>query len=335
MATSSVTRVAMIGSGGMARHHLQGMLKQTDTTKITWICEPSPAAYEKAAALFTDAGQQPPPNEPDLEALLTDHIGEIDVAFIITPHAQHHDQTVAALQAGLDVLVEKPMVMNAAEANSLIEVRNKTGKLVVVAFNGSMSPQIRTADKMLRSGEMGELLGINAAVWQTWAALTAGTWRQDPPISGGGYLFDTGAHMLNTVVDLAGEEFTEVCAWIDNRGRAVDIDGVVIGRLKSGGLVTLNGMGDSGVTGTDIRVLCTNGMLRTGVWGGFLEAQMKGETELKPVDVPPSMGTWQQFLRVRRGEQANPCPPEVGLRMARLWDAIQASAAKNGQPVLV
>jgi predicted dehydrogenase len=335
MTSTQPVRVAMIGCGGMARHHIKGMLKQTDTTQITWVCEPSPAAYDQAAALFKEAGLQPPRNEPDFEALLSDHAGELDIAFIITPHAQHHDQAEACLKAGLDVLVEKPMVMNAAEAVDLIKTRDNSGKLLAVAFNGSMSPQIRTAVKMLRSGEMGEMLNIQAAVWQNWANLTAGTWRQDPPIAGGGYLFDTGAHMLNTVVDLAGEEFVEVAAWIDNRSRPVDILGVVIGKLKSGALVTLNGCGDSGVTGTDIRVMCTKGMLRTGVWGGFLEAQRQGETELRPVPVPESLGTWQQFLAVRKGTLQNPCPPEVGLRMAKLWDAIKASAAKNGAPVQV
>jgi hypothetical protein len=45
------------------------------------------------------------------------------------------------------------------------------------------------------------------------------------------------------------------------------------------------------------------------------------------------MGTWQQFLAVRSGQIDNPSPPEIGLRMARLWDAIRASAAKNGAVV--
>jgi hypothetical protein len=45
------------------------------------------------------------------------------------------------------------------------------------------------------------------------------------------------------------------------------------------------------------------------------------------------LGVWEQFLAVRAGQIPNPCPPEVGLRMARLWDAIKASAAQNGVPV--
>jgi hypothetical protein len=46
------------------------------------------------------------------------------------------------------------------------------------------------------------------------------------------------------------------------------------------------------------------------------------------------MGVWEQFLGVRNGAP-NPCPPEVGMRMARLWDAIQASAAKGGSSIKV
>lgn len=320
----------MIGTGGMARAHIRGMLKQAETTHIAYVCEPNPAAYQLAAEVFLEAGMEAPPNEPDLEMLLTDHASELDVALIVTPHAQHHNQATACLQSGLDVLLEKPMVMNGAEAESLIDIRDRTGKLLVVAFNGSMSPYVRAAVNMLRSGRLGEMLTISATVWQNWNRLTVNTWRQQPEIAGGGFLFDTGAHMLNTVVDLAGEEFVEVAAWLDNRESPVDIQGVVMGRLKSGVLVTMHGCGDTIGGGSDVRVFGTEGALRTGVWGGFLEARLVGDDDFKPVEVPPSLGTWQQFLAVRNGVMDNPCPPEVGMRMARLWDAIQASAAQGG-----
>jgi predicted dehydrogenase len=330
MTTSNPVRVAVIGTGGMARHHIRGMLQQTDTTHISIVCEPNPAAYQATAEVFLQAGMQAPPNEPDFEVLLTDYASQLDVALIVTPHAQHHDQAAACMEAGLDVLLEKPMVMNGDEATSLIEVRDRTNRLLVVAFNGSMSPHVRAAVNMLRTGKLGEILNISATAWQNWKGLTINTWRQQPEIAGGGFLFDTGAHMLNTVVDLAGEEFTEVAAWLDNRGCDVDIVGVVIGRLKSGVLVTMNGCGDTPNGGSDVRIFGTEGMLRTGIWGGILEAQFTGDTELKPIEVPPSLGTWQQFIAVRNGVMENPCPPEVGLRMARLWDAIQTSATQNG-----
>ncbi len=145
---------------------------------------------------------------------------------------------------------------------------------------------------------------------------------------------DTGAHMLNTIADLAGEDFVEVAAWFDQRGTAVDILAAAIGRLEAGALVTLNGSGDTIPScWSDIRVFCTEGILQTTMWGDFLRVQRRGRKQLRKVKCPPSWGVWQQFLAVRSGEIENPCPPEVGLRMARLWDALQESAAQGGQPV--
>jgi len=329
---TKLIRTAIIGSGGMARYHLQNMLKLQDSTKITVICEPSEKNYDAAAKIFTDLGITPPPNQPDLGKMLRDY--PLDAAFIITPHVFHHEQTVACLEAGLDVLLEKPMVMNAEEARSLIKTRDKTGKLLVVAFPGSLSPNIRKAVNILRSGEIGTLLSIEALAWQNWGPNTVNTWRQVPKMSGGGFLFDTGAHMLNTVVDLAGEEFTEVAAWMYNKGRPVETMAVVIGKLKSGAMVTLHGCGEAiHSCSSDIRVFTSDAILTTGIWGERLSIQKNGQKRSHKVEVPPSLGVWEQFMAVRDGSLQNPCPPEVGLRMAKLYDAIKKSASLNGKPV--
>jgi predicted dehydrogenase len=333
MAKAKQVSAGIVGVGGMARYHIQRILQQQATTTVVAVCEPSKQAYTAAAKLFTDAGLDAPPNEPDFEKFMKKHASKLDATFIVSPHVYHHDQAKACLEAGLDVLLEKPMVMNAAEARDLIKTRDQTGRLLVVAFQGSLSPQIRTAVKMLRSGELGDILNINAMVWQNWAALTEGAWRQEPKLSGGGFLFDTGAHMMNTVSDLAGEDFAEVAAWMDNRGRRVDILSVVIGKLKSGALVTLNGCGDASATASDIRVFCSKGIIRTGIWGEYFEVQRQGRKRLNKVKVPASLGVWEQFVAVRNKELVNPGPPEIGLRMALLWDAIKESAAKNGAPV--
>ncbi|MBL7201125.1 MAG: Gfo/Idh/MocA family oxidoreductase [Anaerolineae bacterium] len=318
----------------MARHHIRRMLQQLDTTHIAAVCEPSPEAYAATADLFAETGLEPPPNEPDLERLLADQGDQLDAAFIITPHVYHYDQTVACMEAGLDVLLEKPMVMNATEARRLIETRDRTGRLLVVAFPGSLSPQIRTAVSMIRSGELGRLLTVSATVWQGWGPGTVGKWRQRPEISGGGFMFDTGAHMLNTVADLVGEDFRQVAAWLDNYGRPVDTLAAVMGRLESGALVTLHGCGETIRTcESGVWVFGTEAILYTDVWGQWLKIKRQGRSRFREVKVPPSLGVWEQFLAVRGGQIPNPCPPEVGLRMARLWDAIKASAAQDGVPV--
>ena len=326
------TRTALIGAGGMARYHLPLMIETG--ADIRAVCEPSGDNYELTVAKLDELGAPPPPNEPDLATMLEKHAGELDTVFIITPHNLHHDQAKMCMEAGLDVLLEKPMVMNASEALSLIETRDRTGKHLVVAFQGGLSPQIRYAAELIASGELGELLTVTGMVWQGWKAATVGTWRQIPEMAGGGFLFDSGAHMLNSVCTLVGEDFGTVAAWTDNRGTPVDINGVVMARLQSGALVTLNGCGDC-IPGleNEIFINLTRGAIRTGMYGERLFIRREGESEATEADLPKMRGAWEQFTQMRAGEIENPCPPEVGLRMAKLWDAIVESASKDGQPV--
>ena len=334
MNTSQKVRVAMIGCGGMARGHVRNILKQQDTTEVVVVSDPSDEAYSEMKKLFTDANLPAPENIKDLSKLLSDYQSLVDVAFIVTPHSFHFAQAKACLEAGLDVLLEKPMVVTADEAESLIETRDRTGKLLVVAFNGSLSHQIRTASRLIASGEIGTIQNIVAYVWEDWSDHYVGHWKQIPEISGGGFMFDTGAHMLNTVSDLAGQDFVEVAAWLDNRDKSVDILGCVMGRLESGALVTMNSCGNAiHSCASEIRLFCTGAIIRTGIWGEYLDIQREGEKQLQPVIVPPSLGAWEQFYAVRSGQMKNPSPPEIGLRMAKLWDAIRTSSAQNGVPV--
>ena len=326
------TRTALIGAGGMARHHLPLMIEGGADIRV--ICEPSPQALELTLEKLNELGVAAPPQESDVAAMLQRYAAELDAAFILTPHNMHHDHARICLEAGLDVLLEKPMVMNAAEALSLMRERDRSGKHLVVAFQGGLSPQIREAARLIQSGEMGQLLTVTGMLWQGWKNATVGKWRQVPEIAGGGFLFDSGAHMLNTICTLVGEDFATVAAWTDNRGTAVDIDGVVMGRLESGAMVTINGCGDS-IPGLEsqIYVALSDGVIHTGMYGERLELRRNGDKDYVPADLPKMRGAWEQFTQVRAGEIENPCPPEVGLRMAKLWDAIVESAANDGAQV--
>jgi hypothetical protein len=140
--------------------------------------------------------------------------------------------------------------------------------------------------------------------------------------------------MLNTVSDLAGEDFAHVSAWLEDDDRPVDIRGVIMGRLVSGALVTMNACGSAIPScHSDIRVFTTGAILRTGIWGEMLELQRSGAGRLRKLRSVAAMPVWEQFLNVRAGRTANPCPPEVGLRMARLWDAIRESTSRGGAVV--
>src|SRR5205085_5919694 len=135
------TRVGFIGTGAMARSHLRGMIERMDTV-VTAVSEPSEPAFSRTAEIFDQHGLPAPHNEPDWRQFVDTWGSQLDDVFIITPHVFHFEQAVACLDAGLDVLLEKPMVMTAEEATALIETRDRTGRLVVVAFQGSLSPQV-------------------------------------------------------------------------------------------------------------------------------------------------------------------------------------------------
>jgi predicted dehydrogenase len=328
--------MVMVGTGLMGQHHLKRILENFPNTSIPVVCEPSESNFLEAAGLFKDTDRDAPINVPDLGHLLTRYAKELDAAFIVTPHSLHHDQAKACLESGLDVLLEKPMVLNVSEAESLIEVRDKSNRLLVIAFDGGLSPAIRRARSMLSSDVAGDLLSISATIWQDWRQLTRGLWRQEPAISGGGFLFDTGAHMLNTVADLVGQDFIEVAAWFDKRETSVEINAVAIGRLASGALVTLHGSGETIPScDSNILIFCSDLILRTSAWGQFLEVQRRDSPSFEPVGTSSSAGVWDEFLSIRQGLIPNPAPPEVGLRLARLYDALKLSANKDGRPIQI
>ena len=179
---------------------------------------------------------------------------------------------------------------------------------------------------MISQGRIGRVTGVTAHAYQWWKNITAGTWRQDPEISGGGFLFDTGSHMVNTVVDLVGEDMLEGTAIMDNCGTPVEVNSSVGGRFRNGLLFSLAGMGDATHCSSAVFVHGEDGVLQTGIWGECLKQRMAEDAEFQPVDYPASSGVWEQFLEVRAGELENPCPPEVGLRFARLMGMIRESA---------
>lgn len=319
-------KTILIGAGGFARYHLDTMLDMRRTTAIVGIVEPSAASRRATAALFAEKEVSCPPFHATVRELVAAQ-GVADAALICSPHKFHFENASDCLQAGMDVCIEKPMVMNAAEAEELIALRNATGRLVMVAFPGSLSPAVWKAKQLLARGAIGEVSAMAAFVHQSWKTLAAGTWRQDPEISGGGFLFDTGSHMINTVVDLLGAEVASVIALLDKRGAPVEINSSVSGMSTNGVVFSLAGAGDCVQCCSEVFVFGDRGIIKTDVWGQFLFMKKGAQAEFRPVPFRKSRGPWEQFLRVRAAKMDNPCPPEVGLRFAKLMDMIRRSAA--------
>ena len=174
---------------------------------------------------------------------------------------------------------------------------------------------------------------VVALIYQDWKESQKGKWRQVPEISGGGFLFDSGSHMINTVVDILNDDIDTVFAIQDNKDTLVDICSVITAKTTKGILINLTGAGYSIGCDSEIFILGTRGVIRTDAWGKKLEMRREGEKDLSPVEFGESEGVWEQFLKVRSGELENPCPPEIGLRLARLMDMINASA--EGEKVVI
>jgi predicted dehydrogenase len=267
--------------------------------------------------------------------MLEAEASRLDAVYVSTPHVFHAAHALAVIDAGLDLLLEKPMVTTVAEALALVEAEKRSARTIVIAYQAGLSPLIHDTIARARRGEFGDLVSVSASIWEGWAKRYAGQWKQKPSISGGGFMFDTGAHMMNTVCVVGDAEFERLSAFTNNRGLDVDLVCAVAARLSNGALVTFNAAGD-GPPGcaSAISFFYSNALVRVDAWGGWREVSIGGGAAAREVNeiVDTPMHT---FKAVREGRMPNPSTVINGLRFARLWDAIKASAAADGKSIAI
>jgi predicted dehydrogenase len=143
------------------------------------------------------------------EELLAD--AEIEAVYNPLPNELHVPWTLRALEAGKHVLCEKPIALDADEARSLIDARNRSGKLVAEAFMVRYHPQWRRAKELARDGSIGEPRAIQT--FFSYRLLDPSNVRNRPP--GGGGLYDIGCYAILTARYVFAAEPTRVVATID------------------------------------------------------------------------------------------------------------------------
>ena len=149
------------------------------------------------------------------------------------------------------------------------------------------------------------------------------------------------------VCDLTSDCLSVVSAFLDYQDGPVEVNGSVTGKLRSGPLVNLSACGNTVVScASDVRVYCADGVLRTTVWGDSLQL-LRGQPPgwcltgtsrdegWETVPVEEDHGIWGTFLRASAGHIPNPSPPEHGLRMSELWEAIKESGYRGGAPIRI
>lgn len=325
-------KLAVIGCGVKASQYIESWIHREDVELIA-INDVSNTAMQHIANLCEKQGLPTPNCYEDWQTLLEEERDTADAVYICTPHAFHAEQAIKAL-ASYDVLLEKPMVTSVAEAKATIDAKNASGHTLVIAYQGGLSPLTHQLSEDVAKGSYGELISINACIWEDWAKKYEGHWKQNIEISGGGFMFDSGAHLMNTVSMICDSEFDTISALMDNRNQPVDVVTTAIGKLKNDTLFTLHASGESiPQCKSRIELFFSDAIVHLCAWGRWIEIENKnGDTQR--IEQESVHNLLDIFLDVKAGKMPNPSPAEQGLKMAYLWDAIKDSARKNGQPVI-
>ncbi len=198
MSTARNVRLGIIGMGNMGKHHADYLLAgKVARAELTAVCSTSPAKLEKykAAKIFDDG-----------ERLIRS--GAVDAVVIATPHYQHTTLGMAAFEAGVHVMVEKPISAHKADAERLLAVRRKHPKLVFGAmFQFRIEPRYLKLKKLIDDGELGDIVRINWIItdwYRTEAYYASGGWRATWKGEGGGVLLNQCLHQLDTLQWLVG-----------------------------------------------------------------------------------------------------------------------------------
>lgn len=323
-------RFLMIGVGGMGREHIRRLL-QLPESEIVALADPSAAAVEQVKERFPALSHV---------AVYSDYREAItqanaDAAIIVSPHSMHFEQGMACLDGGLHVLMEKPFVAGSDNAETIIAHAAKVNKHLAVAYQRHlMGPYIYIRD-LIQSGELGKVNYICAYQAQSWLKGTTGTWRQNPALSCGGQLNDSGSHLLDVVLWVTGLEPESVSAFIDNRGTQVDIDSAVTVRFREGAIATFNVVGSASIGWhEDVSIHCEKGTLLYRNNNIFVAKEGQREPVEVSEDLPASSDPNRDFVDLILGRvNEAAAPSSCGLRIARLTEAAWKSAANGGQVI--
>jgi predicted dehydrogenase len=178
----------------------------------------------------------------DYRDLLADEA--VDAVEILTPHRVHAEMTIAALEAGKHVSLQKPMAMNLTEADAMIAASHRSGKLFRVCENFRYYPPYVKARELMDEGAIGDPLSIRVKVlsgspkggWEVPA--DAWRWRLSEGECGGGpIVFDHGYHIFSIVMHFLGA-VEKVFAWIEQveigPGLALDSPAMITWKHREG-----------------------------------------------------------------------------------------------------
>jgi len=190
-------RVAVLGCGAQGRNHLNAY-SSLPGIKIAAICDLDETRRNATGEQY---GVPETRRFSDYRDLLTTS-GPLDIVSICTMPVSHREMTVASLDAGANVICEKPTALNLAEAQAMHEAAIRNGRILTVGFNMRFLPAAQFLKRYVDEG------GIGAPVWgHAWTMATDIPWwgkHYVKAISGGGVLASTAVHILDLALWMVG-----------------------------------------------------------------------------------------------------------------------------------
>ncbi|RDJ23203.1 gfo/Idh/MocA family oxidoreductase [Bosea caraganae] len=220
-------QIALIGAGLIGRAHLTRIESSADC-ELAAICDPS----EAAQALAAERGARWFPSQREMLALI-----KPDGAITATPNALHVPGAVDCLEAGVPVLVEKPLAESVAAAQRLVEAQARTGIAVLAGHHRRHNPIVKEARRIVQSGEIGRLVAVNALfLIKKPDDYFDVAWRREP---GGGPVLINLIHDIDNLRFICGEiDSVQAMASNATRGFPVEDTAALIFRFANGALGT-------------------------------------------------------------------------------------------------
>jgi predicted dehydrogenase len=194
---SDTLRVGVVGAGAIAQvAHLPALVRMPDV-QVVGICDNDLSKAHAVAARF-----QIPTVYEDIEELLEE--AQVQVVAICTPNHLHDVHLQTALSAGAHVLCERPLAMSSVAVDRIRAAAERAGRVVMVGMNHRYRSDVQALRAFLRSGDLGEVVGVRSG-WYMFRPLgPSGSWRQQRRQAGGGAMLDLGISLIDLALWLTG-----------------------------------------------------------------------------------------------------------------------------------
>ena len=324
---TQVIKLAFLGCGRIIRKHA-GILEARDDYELTALCDVSTEICETARD--THFPGTSPEIFTDARAMLAE--SSADAVVVMTPHTMHYEHASAVLESGRHVFIEKPMATSTEQARALAALAESRDRVVAVGYNTASTRAFHYLREQIRGGTFGRLELVCGYLSQNWMVATTGTWRQKPELSGGGQAYDSGAHILNSLLWSVESPPETVFALADFKDRPVDINSVLSVRFVNGVLGNITISGNCANSGRHMTFIFENGRVDIDGWvGEWINVFADGHPESPSLDGPESYPI-TNFLDAVNGTAEVAAGVTTGLNLCMLMDGIYESA-RSGNAV--